>query len=308
MITILMAVYNGEKYLAQQIESLLGQTYSDYTVIICDDNSTDNSYSIAAEYAGKYPDRISLKKNDVSTGSACANFMKMISETDAEYIMFCDQDDLWYPDKIELTLKKMAQLENEYGNIPLLVHTELEIVNSELDSVHKSFTAFQGLNPQLRSINRLLCQNNITGCTVMINKELAKLLKAAPASDMLMHDWWAALIAASMGRIAFIDTPLIKYRQHGNNSLGAVNNRSIRGALRIVFDRVKTKKRVSITYSQANAFMEMYRDILSEKVLDVLELYVDIPNHCKPVRIYKLIRYNFLKQNFMTAVGQLIFC
>lgn len=142
----------------------------------------------------------------------------------------------------------------------------------------------------------------------MINKALADIIKDAPAEKMLMHDWWAGLAAAAFGQIGFVDKPTIKYCQHGGNQVGAANNRSVRGAVRIVKDRLKTQKRLIVTYSQAESFYEYYKSMLDDKSREILETYIDIPKHSKPVRAARLIKYGFLKQNLMTAVGQLIFC
>lgn len=308
MIDILMAVYNGEKYLSEQIESILAQTEIEWRLFICDDCSSDSSFNVALQYAQKYPNRIIAYNNNTPSGSACANFVSMLKNSEADYVMFSDQDDFWCPDKIKLTFEKMQELEAQFPDSPVLVHTELQIADRELNITAPSFTGFQGLNPRYTGLNRLLCQNNITGCTVMINRALADIIKYAPAEDMLMHDWWAGLAAAAFGHIGFVDKPTIKYRQHGENQLGAINNRSVSGALRIVKDRLHSKKRVGITYTQAKEFYEYYKPLLNEKSRVILETYIDIPAHSKLVRMYKLIRYGFLKQNFMTAIGQLVFC
>lgn len=308
MIDILLAAYNGEKYLSQQIDSILAQSDSEWHLYICDDGSDDRTYDIALDYARRYPERITAQKNEAPSGSACANFMGMLKRSRAEYVMFSDQDDFWQPDKIRLTLEKMKEMEQAYGDCPLLVHTDMEIVDSELNRISPSFVRFQGLNPKCDTLNRLLCQNNVTGCTVMMNRALAELVRDAPAADMLMHDWWIALTATAFGRIGFVDKPLSKYRQHGGNQLGAVNNGSLSGAARIVKERLRTKKRVSVTYRQARSFNAYYKNVLPEENKKILNIYTDIPLCNKTARICKLIRYGFLKQNFMAAVGQLMFC
>ena len=303
-----MEVCNGGEFLSEQIASILGQRAGEWHLYICDDGSSDESFRIASEYGEKYPDRITVCRNEKPTGSACANFMSMLKGSEAEYIMFSDQDDFWHPDKIKLTLEKMHELESEYGSSPLLVHTELEIADRELNVISPSFTRFQGLDPRCKSLNRLLCQNNITGCTLMMNRALADIIRDAPPEKMLMHDWWAGLAAATFGHIGFVETPLIKYRQHGGNQLGAVNNRSIAGAVRIIRDRQRTKDRINMTYRQAEGFYEYYGSLLSEDNRRILEKYIDIPKSLKPVRAARLIKYGFLKQNFSAAAGQLIFC
>lgn len=308
MVDILMAVYNGEKYVAEQIDSVLAQSETDWHLFICDDMSKDRSFEIISGYGEKYPDKITVRRSTSPTGSAQANFMSMLPLARSEYIMFSDQDDFWEKDKIRLTLAKMRELEAEHGDIPLLVHTELAIADSELNITHSRFTEFQGLDPKANTLNRLAVQNNVTGCTVMINRPLLELVRDIDPKNMLMHDWWFAMAAAAFGKIGFVDTPTIRYRQHGNNQLGAVNNRSLAGAAKIVSQRMKTKKRVSITYTQAKNFLDIYRDILPSDAKKCLELYTDIPRRNKLARIFLLIRYGFLKQNFLTAAGQLVFC
>lgn len=308
MIDILMAVYNGEKYLSQQIDSILAQDSRDWHLYICDDGSADRSYDIVLDYAQRYPEQITAQKNETPSGSACANFMGMLKRSQAEYVMFSDQDDFWQPDKVRLTFEKMNQMERVYEDCPLLVHTEMEIVDSELNRISPSFTRFQGLNPKCNTLNRLLCQNNVTGCTVMINRSLADLVKDAPAEDMLMHDWWIALAAAAFGQIGFVDQPLNRYRQHGGNQLGAVRNQSLLGVEKIIAGGKSTKKRLDVTYVQARKFSETYRDRLSSEIQNTLKIYAGIRDECKTAKVYKLIKYGFLKQSFMSAAGQLIFC
>lgn len=308
MIDILMAVYNGEKYLAEQIESILAQTETDWRLFICDDCSADSSYDIACGYAEKFPEKITALRSDAPSGSAKANFMKMLSLAESEYIMFSDQDDYWLPHKIRLTAERMTETEKAYPDAPIAVHTQLEIADEALNTLHGSFTHYQGLDPSYKSLNRLLTQNNVTGCTLMINRRLLEFIKDIPPDDMLMHDWWIALAASAFGRIEFVDTPTIRYRQHGENQLGAVNNRSLKGAAKIVLERSNTKKRVSITFEQAEKFYKAYCSSLPEDAKKCLETYLSIPKHGKIVRAAMLLKHGYLKQNFLTAAGQLIFC
>ena len=208
MIDILLAVYNGENYLAEQIESILSQTEPDWRLIISDDYSTDHSRDIARVYSEMYPDRIISYQNTEPSVSVQANFVKMLSLAESEYVMFCDHDNVWKPDKIKLTLAAMHKLEQHFGDIPLLVHSDLEVVDSDLKPLHASFLSYQKLDPRCRTLNRLLVQNNVTGCTVMINQPLLDLVKDVPPSSMLMYDWWIALTAAAFGQLGFIERPL----------------------------------------------------------------------------------------------------
>lgn len=307
MIDILLALYNGENFIEEQIDSILRQTFTEWRLTICDDCSTDNSYNIAEKYARIYPEKIKVYKNSCPTGSAQANFMNMVKYAQADYIMFCDQDDVWLPEKIEITLEKMISIERD-NKTPVLVHSELFVVDKNLKILNDRFTCYQGLNPRCSDLNRLLVQNNVTGCTVMINRRLLEIIKNVSAERMLMHDWWFALVAASFGKIAFIEKPLINYRQHDGNQLGAVNNRNIKEIFKIIVERSYAKTRISVTYEQAYNFYEYYKDKLSKENIECIEKYLKIPKQNKMVRIFSLLRGKYLKQSFLTAVGQLLFC
>ncbi|MCM1523275.1 MAG: glycosyltransferase family 2 protein [Ruminococcus sp.] len=308
MVDILMAVYNGERFLREQIESVVSQSYTEWRLFICDDGSSDGSADIAEEYAERYPGKIFAAVNGVPARSACGNFMGMLRKSSAEYVMFCDQDDVWHEDKIAVTLDKMREIEEGNPKKPVLIHTDLEIVDRELNVTAGSFMRYQGLKARYKSLNRLLCQNNITGCTVMVNRALADIVKDAPAEYMLMHDWWAGLAAAAFGEIGFVDRATVKYRQHGGNQLGAVNNRSLAGIFRLISDKRRSKRRLEVTYEQGKRFYEYYGERLEADARRVLEIYADIPSHCKAIRAARLIRYGFLKQNFLAAAGELVFC
>ncbi|MDD4782006.1 MAG: glycosyltransferase, partial [Tissierellia bacterium] len=129
MIDILLASYNGEKYIGEQIESILNQTYQDWFLYIKDDCSIDNTLDIALEYERKYIDKIKVIKSDIPSGSAKNNFFSMLPYSQNDYIMTCDQDDIWLPNKIELTFNKMKDVEKENSNIPILIHTDLKVVD-----------------------------------------------------------------------------------------------------------------------------------------------------------------------------------
>lgn len=307
MVDILLACYNGEKYLAQMIESIIKQTHIDWRLIIQDDCSSDKTAEIAAEFARNYPQKIFFFQRETPSCSSQNNFLSMLKFAKNEYIMFADQDDFWLENKVELTLAEMKRLEKNYGStMPLLVHTDLIVADEDLQPLHQSFFSYQGLDKHANSLNKLLSQNNVTGCTMMLNRQLLLLVEKSEA--ILMHDWWFALIAAGMGKIGFVDTPTILYRQHGNNQLGAVNNRSIKYVARVDKNRIKAKKRLSVTYTQANAFLDIYGDRLPKKSRTLVDMYVSIPNKNKLLRVYFIVRYNFTKQSLMTKIGQIIFC
>ena len=142
MIDILLAAYNGEKYIARQLESLLEQTCQDFTLRICDDCSTDRTADIIYHYAKRYPNKIVFTVNEKNSGSAAFNFFKLLQNSTADYVMFCDQDDVWFKDKVELSLEKIRQAEDNYGSgTPILLHTDLTVTDGELNTISPSMFA-----------------------------------------------------------------------------------------------------------------------------------------------------------------------
>ena len=227
MIDILMATYNGEAFLEEQLDSIIHQSYSEWHLIVRDDCSSDRTVSILQKYKAMYPEKISVIINENRTGSAKANFFKLLHDAQSEYIMFSDQDDVWKIDKLKFTLKKMKQLERKSEKeIPLLVATDLEVVNAEGRQINKSFLHYMNLQGDIR-LNHLLIQNNITGCTVMMNCTLCEMLKEVKSVEkIVMHDHFAGLVAVTFGKAVMLDRATIQYRQHTRNSVGAMDAKS----------------------------------------------------------------------------------
>ncbi len=225
MIAILLATYNGEQYLRQQLDSLLGQTFKDIHLYVRDDGSTDTTPQIIREYARRHLNITVLEEGEKNMGSKW-NFEHLLRAAHADYYMFCDQDDVWLPNKIELSLLKMRQMEEYYGDIPLLVHTDLMVVDNKMKVMAKSFWKYSYLSPQLvdRNIYYMGISNSVTGCTILMN-EKAKKASLPFHQHVLMHDAWVALCVMKYGKINYIETPTVLYRQHGNNVLGAIKYR-----------------------------------------------------------------------------------
>ena len=307
MITILLATYNGEKYIAEQLDSLLSQTYQDFKVIVRDDCSTDGTYAILEDYAGKYPGKFNVSKNEVNTGGAKHNFIQMMIEYKDDYVMLCDQDDVWLPDKIKITLAKMKEAESDYGaDTPLLVHTDLRVVDEKLETVSPSYRYAMNSNYQNTSLRHQVIQNTLTGCTCMYNRALADLVMEAP-SFMIMHDWWLMLTAAAFGRIAPMETQTVLYRQHSQNEIGAKNVRTLKYKIRKLLDHQSIKVALNETYLQAQSLREVYADKLSTEQREFLRAYRDIPNHGKFGRWIKVCRLGVLKHGIARKVATFIF-
>ncbi len=302
MITVLLAVFCGEKYLREQIDSILNQSLKDVRLVIRDDGSTDSSPEIIEEYANKFPERITVLSGK-PTGSAMANFYEMLKAVDDDYIMFSDQDDIWVKDKVQITFDKMLKAESGERDKPILVHTDLTVVNKDMSIIANSFFSFQKIYPDDLSLNRLLVQNYVTGCTVMINRALKNRALPIPA-NAAMHDWWLALTAASFGSIVTIKQPTVYYRQHGDNEVGAKAG----GGLAFIIRKLKTfsevSKNVAETYIQAELLLNAYGDILPDDKREIIEAYISISEAPRIKKIKMINKYNFKKCTRLRVIGQ----
>jgi glycosyltransferase involved in cell wall biosynthesis len=297
MIIILLSAFNGEKYLKAQLDSLFSQSYKNFKLIVRDDGSTDGTKEILNSYDIELvssSENLGVKKSfETLLKYACEN-------SDAEYFMFCDQDDVWNNDKIEKTLEKMQELENLYGdNIPLLVHSDLEVVNEKLETLSSSMWKSEHINPRANTLNKLLMQNTITGCTMMINRTLA-MKSLSISSKAIMHDWWIGLIVGAFGKIGFIEESTMKYRQHGKNDTGAKNYN-----YKFIINKLKKFSDINIDKNifQAKEFLEEYEEQLDDKSKIMLEDFSTIKEKLYLQRVSIVLKYNLFKYGLIRNIG-----
>ena len=214
-IDILLATYNGEKYLKCQIDSILNQTHKNIRLLINDDCSTDNTRAILKEYEEK-DDRIKVKYNEKNLGYV-KNFEDLLKRVENKYFALSDQDDFWKEEKIEKSLNKLLEEDAD------LVFTDLEPVDEKLNTITPSMVRFMQMDKNIKKhqdYKSVFLRNCVTGCTILSKKELINEYIPIPTKEPMVHDWWMALIISQIGKITFLDEPTIKYRQHGNNQLG----------------------------------------------------------------------------------------
>lgn len=293
-IAIIIATYNGERYLAEQLESLRNQTYQDWVAYIHDDNSSDATKEIITKYVAEYPEHF-IEIQGESTGSAKNNFFYLMSRVDAPYMMCCDQDDVWMPNKIQITFETMKNIEAEGEmELPCLVFTELQVVDERLRVIADRMSTVQQLDCKRVETKDFVLQNSVTGCTMMINRALLKMAtREADRKAIIMHDWWCALIAAEYGKIQFIEESTIHYRQHGDNSVGAKNVVSLRYIINKARKVYEIEESLELTRQQAREFEKVF----GLKSTDVISQY----GHIKEYRKRK--RMQFYKANGMRKSG-----
>jgi glycosyltransferase involved in cell wall biosynthesis len=271
-VDVLLATFNGARFVREQIESVLAAEGVSVHILARDDGSKDGTQDILAEYATKYPERFHLVQDGIRTGTARGNFGILLRETRAEYAAFCDQDDIWLPDKLQDTLSAMQILERSHGReTPLLVYTDLRVVDEQLQTVNDSLWHSNSLaNAQSPTLAALLSENVVTGCTALLNRALIDRIKVMPETAQ-MHDHWAAIVASSLGAMNAIPKPTVLYRQHESNVVGAViSQRSFSAKLA----RFVSKEGVTARRKQYNADRAQAKSLL--------ELYGStMPAHCR---------------------------
>lgn len=229
-IVILLSTYNGEAYLREQLDSLFNQSYREFILLVRDDGSRDNTLKILGDYAIRYPEKLKLISDDAGNLGASGSFSWLMNyalehreelQLDKLYLMFCDQDDTWYKDKIARQVNAMVSTEADLPvTTPVLVHSDLQVVDRSNSPIAASLAAYQGLETERNRFPNLVISNLVTGCTALINESLARRALPIPP-QAIMHDWWLALVASAFGKVVYLDTPLVHYRQHGNNTIGA---------------------------------------------------------------------------------------
>ena len=306
-IDILLATYNGGRYLAEQIQSLLDQTYTRWRLIIRDDGSSDDTLSVVHQYRERYPDKITLIEDGEGNLGPCRNFARLLEHADADYTMFCDQDDVWLPTKIALTLEKMSELIAKYGkDVPLLVYTEMKVVDENLSLISDSYWKHQAFNPESgRRLNRLLVGNVIIGCTMMFNRTLRELSLPFPR-EALMHDWWLGLVAVVLGKSDYLREPTTYYRQHKSNVVGANWHLTIPAVMVLAFSLRKHKDHLLRTQEQAAALAERYGHLLNKMDLEKVLVYSQLKDQSCIKKRYFILKYHFLWAGYLRNTAMFV--
>lgn len=253
-VAILLPTFNGERYLSDLVNSILGQSFKDYTLYIRDDGSKDNSVSICKELAAK-DERIIIVPFERNYG-ARYSFLALMEIVESSYYMFCDQDDVWMPTKIEDTLKKMREIEHASPNKPIVVHTDLRVVDGDLKPIANSLWQYRGYDVDIPHTFPYLCHyNDVTGCTMMINQLAKKACQGVMSlkfPDFMYYDNMVCILSAKAGgMIVPLKQQTVIYRRHGKNETDALKfGESILHQLGSIADYIKEQKRRHSFFAQ----------------------------------------------------------
>jgi len=276
-VQILLATYNGERFLREQLDSLFSQTFQDFSILVRDDGSTDNTLKIIEEYQQKFSAKIILLKDNKKNVGATQNFGILLEKSDADYVFFCDQDDIWLNNKIEISLQKMQAIEK--GNIatPCLIFSDMKSMDEAGNIIADSVWQQLHLHPKYFILNRLLVQNIPHGCTMLINRAMRNLATPIPKQAML-HDHWIALLAVSSGKFDFIAEPTLLLRNHAQNvtrkSVSILDklNRFLTNSL----SKEQYEHYIKIRVNQAKALQLRASSFINDEHFDVLKNFIKL--------------------------------
>lgn len=296
-----MASYNEAKYVAQQIDSILAQSCTAWQLLIRDDGSTDATVTICREYAELYPGKIRLLADNLGHLGYPGIFSELLRQGSDDYILFCNSDDVWLPEKIEKTLAAMRRLEKEAGpGVPALVHTDSRVCNENLEPIADSLLKYLHRKPNL-PLNRLCVENPVYGHTVMINKALKQLINRFP-EGATAEDWWLALVATAFGRVLFLDEPTVLYRRRS----GSTSRVQKHGLSNYLASPVSDyRRRVNRTLRQCEVFYQTYGDRLGPKHRKLLVAASQIRYTSWFTRRYLIIRHGLFKTGLLKNAGML---
>lgn len=258
MVSILLSTYNGEDYINDQIQSILQQTYKEWNLFIRDDGSIDKTVVIVKSLQ-KTDSRIRFIEDNRGNLGVVGSFITLLYSVESDYYMFCDQDDVWLPNKIERSLRCIKEKEISGENIPVLAYSDLKVVDAKLNIISESFFNYCGTDRLIKNPDFHYTGSMIPGCVMMFNKKARDLILDFKGFKHIIHDYGLVLkVISKNGCLASIPEALILYRQHNNNTMGAEYDRTC------FWGRLKT---LNLVYKKNK---ELYKEV---KVLTGLPLW-----------------------------------
>ena len=258
-IDILMATYNGEKYLAEQLDSIINQTYHNWNLLIRDDNSTDRTLEIIQDYQKK-DNRIKLLKDNEGNLGIVKNFEELLKNSESEFIMFSDQDDIWIENKLDVYLKTAEKIKIK----GFLLHSDAILFDKNKSNILKDTFIFKkAINKGLENV---FFNYFVQGATILISKEIKNFILPFP-KEVYLHDRYIHLISELFFERIFVNEALIYYRQHGDNQIGAKN--TIRELLSKRYFDERDRQLIKVIYNK-------YGSLLTEDKKKLIEEYFKI--------------------------------
>ena len=258
-IDILMATYNGQKYLVEQLDSIINQTYHNWNLLIRDDNSTDKTLEIIQNYHKK-DKRIKILKDNKGNLGIVRNFEELLKSSESEFIMFSDQDDIWVENKLDMYLKMIEKIKNK----GFMIHSDAILFDKNKSNILKdTFISKKAIN---RGLENVFFNYFVQGATILISKEIKNFILPFP-KEVYLHDRYIHLISELFFERIFVNKALIYYRQHGDNQIGAKN--TIRELLSKRYFDERDRQLIKVIYNK-------YGSLLTEDKRKLIEEYFKI--------------------------------
>ncbi len=262
-VNVLLSTYNGEKYLGELLDSLANQSYSQLKITIRDDGSSDNTISIIKSFTMNWNNIEFIRGDNLGVINS---FFTLLKEAEhSGYYAFCDQDDVWFPDKTERAVDAI----NRYPvSKPVMYCSAYSLVDENLKPIGKP-----SKTTKKPGFGNALVENIATGCTVVINNAARDVLITKLSQNALMHDWWVYLVISAVGEVIYDPSPSILYRQHASNVIGAKANVINKWANRV--RQYKTRDGERLISRQVSEFYELYKCEMDNKILEMTEKFLN---------------------------------
>ena len=266
---ILLASYNGEKYIGDQLDSIINQTYKNWELIIRDDGSKDETMIILNKYEKK-DERIKILRDDKGNLGFLKNFEELLFNAKEEFVLFSDQDDFWLKNKLEKFVEKIKVLDEKVLSKPLLIHCNSLVCNNNLEIRKEEFS--DSKIAKKTNSNIYFFEYIVQGSTSMVNKKMIK--ESLPfLKSVTLHDRYFHLLSQFFGTRVFIDESLVKYRQHERNEIGA-NRSIIKNIMSKKYFYVEDRKLIE-------EIKEKYIKCLRKRDLNDIEKYLEVTDRNK---------------------------
>jgi len=281
-IAICLATFNGARFLREQLESIWAQTFSDWHLYVRDDGSTDETTKILEAFRDRNPDRTTILPSDGQLG-VTGNFERIALATRAPYVAFSDQDDVWYPEKLEVTFDRMQRLEAELApETPALVHADRRLIDADGREITASYWKSRGVDAEKFDFGTSIAFPLTGGATILTNKNLINLAFPTPRGT-LAHDQWLEIAAHAFGTVAVQEGVVLDHRRHGSNASGSLQDadsprerRTIARARRLIGNFDRQRRIYASRFRQAEAFRDRFGSSLDPQIARQLDRFLAI--------------------------------
>lgn len=308
-IEILLATRNGADWLDALLRSILGQDRTDFILRVRDDGSDDETMAVLARHQEAFGGRMLIEENQEPSGSAKANFARLLEASEGDYLLFADQDDVWLPNRVSETMRLLQGAETRAGrDVPVYAFTDVIPVRGDLSEIGPSFFRFKKIDPSIagRLAQSLVCPPML-GCASGINRALAELALPIPVEDVTGHDWWALLLAVAAGQAVWSTKATVRYRLHGANASSQVET-AVGAYARMGGKSARVRRGMMLRQRQAAAVAERLVERGRGEDVAVVERFAGLGQASAVGRRLGLVRGGYLYPDWIRTLAMLALC